>query len=65
MAQGKYLVRGEGNTLPPGAALPELFNRLLPVEAILGGSGNQVGNSLAMPSYGDGFSVLDHSEEFG
>jgi hypothetical protein len=65
MPQGKYLIRGEGNALPPGAALTELFNRLLPVDAVLDSSRNQVGNSLAVPGYGDGFSVLDHPKEFG
>ena len=64
MAQGKYLIRGEGNPLPAGAALTELFNRLLAIHAFLGCGGNQVGNRLAVPGYGDGLPALDYTKKF-
>ena len=65
MAGGKYLLSGESHALPPGAALPEALYRSFAVGAVLRRSGNQMRNRLAVPGYGNGLSVLDHSEEFG
>ena len=63
MAQGKYLIRSEGSGLPASAALPELFNRRLPIGTVLTCSGNQVGNRLAVPGDGDSFSTLNYPEK--
>ena len=65
MAGDEYLLRGESHALPPGAALPEALYRPFAVGAVLRGSGNQMRNRLAVPGYGNGLSVLDHSEELG
>ena len=65
MARREYLLRGESNTLPSGAVLPEALDGPFAVGAVLRGSGNQMRNRLAVPGYGNGLSVLDHTEEFG
>ncbi len=65
MTRGEYLLSGESHALPPGAALPEALYRSFAVGTVLRRSGNQMRNRLAVPGYGNGLSVLDHTEEFG
>ena len=65
MARREYLIGGEGNTPPPSSAPPKPLYRLLSAGTILGPSGNQVRDRLAVPSYGDGLSMLDRPKEFG
>ena len=65
MARCEYLIGREGNTPPPGSALPEPLYRFCSAGAILSASGNQVRNRLAVPSYGDSLSMLDGPKEFG
>ncbi len=65
VARGEYLIRGEGNAPPAGAALPETSYRPLAVGLVLGVGGNQVRNGLAVPGNGNRLSVLHCTEEFG
>ena len=65
MTRGEYLLSRESHALPPGAALPETLYRSFAVGTVLRRSGNQMRNRLAVPGYGNGLSVLDHTEEFG
>ncbi len=65
MTRGEYLLSGESHALPPGAALPEALYCSFAVGTVLRRSGNQMRNRLAVPGYGNGLSVLDHTEEFG
>ncbi len=64
MPRGEYLLRRENSALPPGAALSETLYGSLSVGALLRRRGNQIRNQLAVPGYGNGFSVLDYTEEF-
>ena len=64
MARGEYLLRRESYALPPSAALSEMLYDSLSVGAVQRKSGTQIRNQLAVPGYGNGFSVLDYTEEF-
>ena len=65
MARGENLLRGEGNSFPPGAALPEALYRLLAACAVLRRSGDKVRNRLAVPGYGYALSAFDDAEKLG
>ena len=65
MARRKYLFRSEGYALPSPATLTKIFHCLRSPGAVLSASGNQLGNRLAMPRNGNGFSPLDFPEQFG
>ena len=65
VASGEYPLCGECHVLPPGASLAKALHRPCAVSAVLRRGGNQMGNRLTVPSYGNGLSSLDHTEEFG
>ncbi len=64
MPSGEYLLCRENSALPPGATLSETLYGSLSVGVVLRRSGNQIRNQFAVPGYGNGFSVLDYTEEF-
>ena len=57
----EYLFRGEVDTPPPCSALAESLHRRFSTRAVVRTGGQKVRDHLAVPGYGNGLSMLDHS----